>query len=84
MNTEGYIVTYKPRKENSDKTNTLIFDLCRPELRENKPGKPSNMWNFILVTQANNMDDIWQKKISLQCRTLRFDPWIGKIPWRRD
>ena len=81
------IVIYKPRKETSDKTSTLIFDLCHPELWENKPGKPSNMWYFILVAQANNMDDIWQKKkkkISLQCRTLRLDIWIGKIPWRME
>ena len=23
------------------------------------------------------------KKVPCQCRTLRFDPWVGKIPWRR-
>ena len=22
--------------------------------------------------------------ICLQCRTLGFDPWVGKIPWRRE
>ena len=22
-------------------------------------------------------------KESLQCRRLEFDPWVGKIPWRR-
>ena len=25
-----------------------------------------------------------KKKISLQCRRPRFDPWVGKIPWRRE
>ena len=24
-----------------------------------------------------------KKKICLQCRRPRLDPWIGKIPWRR-
>ena len=23
-------------------------------------------------------------KNRLQCRRPRFDPWVGKIPWRRD
>ena len=23
------------------------------------------------------------KEICLQCRRLRFSPWVGKIPWRR-
>ena len=23
-------------------------------------------------------------KICLQCRTLEFHPWVGKIPWRRE
>ena len=23
-------------------------------------------------------------KICLQCRRLGFDPWVGKIPWRRE
>ena len=24
----------------------------------------------------------WER-ICLQCRRLGFDPWVGKIPWRR-
>jgi len=24
------------------------------------------------------------KRICLQCRRPRFDPWVGKIPWRRE
>ena len=23
------------------------------------------------------------KRIHLQCRRLGFDPWVGKIPWRK-
>ena len=25
----------------------------------------------------------WKKKNCLQCRRPRFNPWVGKIPWRR-
>jgi len=25
-----------------------------------------------------------KKKICLQCWRPRFDPWVGKIPWRRE
>ena len=25
-----------------------------------------------------------KKKICLQCRRSGFDPWVGKIPWRRE
>ena len=24
------------------------------------------------------------KRVCLQCRRPRFDPWVGKIPWRRE
>ena len=26
---------------------------------------------------------LWWLKMCLQCRRPRFDPWVGKIPWRR-
>ena len=26
----------------------------------------------------------WSPRICLQCRRPGFDPWIGKIPWRRE
>ena len=26
---------------------------------------------------------VQQRRICLQCRSCRFDPWIGEIPWRR-
>ena len=25
-----------------------------------------------------------QERICVQCRSPRFDPWVGKIPWRRE
>ena len=24
------------------------------------------------------------KEPTCQCRRLRFDPWVGKVPWRRE
>ena len=24
-----------------------------------------------------------KKKSTCQCRRLRFDPWVGKMPWKR-
>ena len=27
---------------------------------------------------------LWLKKFFLQCGTPGFDPWVGKIPWRRE
>ena len=27
--------------------------------------------------------EAWGKKFTCQCGRLRFDPWIGKIDWRR-
>ena len=30
-----------------------------------------------------NSDGKKKKKICLQCRRPGFDPWVGKIPWRR-
>ena len=32
-------------------------------------------WNFPVGRDGES--------ICLQCRRLRFDPWVGKIPWRR-
>ena len=26
---------------------------------------------------------LWGKPSTCQCRRPRFDPWVGKIPWRR-
>ena len=42
-------------------------------------GKPSS-------NSSNKHDGSLSKRIRLQCRRhrrCRFDPWVGKIPWRR-
>ena len=36
---------------------------------------------YLALSQASPMAQ-WSR-IYLQCRRLRFDPWVGKIPWRR-
>ena len=37
---------------------------------------PKNMFNgFVIIRE--------EERLCLQCRRSRFDPWVGKIPWRR-
>ena len=39
---------------------------------------------YMQVVQENGIP--WwlrQNRICLQCRRHRFDPWVGKYPWRR-
>ena len=48
------------------------------------------LW-ILLVVPANSLPQhlwgpLWWlggKESTCQCRRVRFDPWIGKIPWRR-
>ena len=35
------------------------------------------LWRPLLIGGARG------KEPACQCRRLRFDPWVGKIPWRR-
>ena len=40
---------------------------------------------YILVAQlVKNPPTKKKKKIHLQCRRPGIDPWVGKIPWRRN
>ena len=38
------------------------------------------MWYFILVMQANNMDDIWQKKSACNAGHSGLIPGLGRSP----
>ena len=40
--------------------------------------------NFILCTRLSLVAQTERLGICLQCGRLRFDPWVGKIPWRRE
>ena len=33
---------------------------------------------------GHDWSDLASSSSSMQCRRPRFDPWVGKIPWRRD
>ena len=51
-------------------------------------GTDSNsVWfsNFTAATVKNCMSPLWLSclRIHLQWRRPRFDPWVGKIPWKR-
>ena len=39
-----------------------------------------HMWGF----PGGSVVKKKKKKITCQCRRLRFDPWVGKIPWRKE
>jgi len=44
----------------------------------------SQAWVFDLRLDADQASPVAQTvKNLLQCRTLGFNPWIGRIPWRR-
>ena len=78
----------------------LCLTLCNPmDALPSKPlGKPYIVYNRLLFwchfylhqNQCWNVlrEQIflwrWWERISLKCRRPRFDPWIGKIPQRRE
>ena len=39
--------------------------------------------NTIIVGDFNTPGSSDGKSVCLQCRRPEFDPWVGKIPWRR-
>ena len=77
----------------------LALELLLPNLQLDSMFLPLSPWQCIchigaIVTLFKNWSShvtpkdfpIAQtvKKISLQCRRPRFDPWVRKIPWRRE
>ena len=44
---------------------------------------PSNLFYLFIGVKAFPCGSVG-KKTCLQCRTPGFDPWVGKIPWRRE
>jgi len=42
----------------------------------------SCIFNFLRNLQASLVDQL--QRICLQCGRSGFDPWVGKIPWRRE
>ena len=40
-------------------------------------------WAEIICVVLLNMTSLVAQSVCLQCRNPGFDPWVGKIPWRR-
>ena len=38
---------------------------------------------WIIINMPLSLSISVGKRIHLQCRRCRFDPWVRKIPWRR-
>ena len=43
-----------------------------------------NLGNFLWVLYFGFPWWLRQERIHLQCKRLRFDPWVRKIPWRKE
>ena len=68
----------------SVRTSMLLFQFVLPSplAAPSLSTYPTLTWNMLVCFQASLL---WQR-ICLQCRSCRrrgFDPWVGKIPWRR-
>ena len=53
-----------------------VLALCRGPISNASPLKT---WGFITISQM-----VQRKRICQQCKRPGFDPWVGKIPWRRE
>ena len=62
----------------------LCLTLCDP-MACGPPGSSvlGNLQARILEWVAIPSLVVQKKRIHLQCRRSGFDPWIGKIPWRK-
>ena len=68
---------------------TLLLWTCDPRCRAREGGNPGN---FGCVTPGivsgrweytGTVEVAQTKSVCLQCRRPMFNPWVGKIPWRR-
>ena len=52
---------------------------------------PWHLAHQITRSSLNSLNRVWPKlpwwlsgkEFAYQCRRLRFNPWVGKVPWRR-
>ena len=64
---------------------TFLLSVCTILLESyltTKTGKLKTKRHMIHFLRIHNIISKY-KKIRLQCGKPRFDPWVGKIPWRR-
>ena len=73
-----------------ESTGLLISPILQKVLpiKERKgPGKRTNCLKTVACSQLlaiiNFKDGASGEKSTCQCRRREFDPWVGKIPWRR-
>ena len=69
---------------------TLLLWTCDPRCRAREGGNPGN---FGCVTPGivswrweytGTVEVAQTKSVCLQCRRPMFNPWVGKIPWKRE
>ena len=49
----------------------------------NKDGKIGGTGEIVTFKASMEMTSLRDERIHLQLRRRKFDPWVGKIPWRR-
>ena len=49
----------------------------------NKEGKIGGTGEIVTFKASMEMTSLRDERIRLQCRRRKFDPWVGRIPWRR-
>ena len=57
-------------------------DLPDPGIEPRSPALQADALPSEPVYRRTSQVALWSR-IRLQCRRLWFDPWVGKIPWRR-
>ena len=55
---------------------------CEPKISDDNLCFILTYWEMILIPGYLLLLSWW--RICLQCRRPGFDPWVGKIPWRRE
>ena len=49
----------------------------------NKDGKIGGTGEIVTFKASMEMTSLRDERIHLQLRRRKFDPWVGRIPWRR-
>ena len=78
VNTRGESCQVTPAKTADPQNHEQLYDCCL--------GADCYATRASLVAQMvkNLAPDSTQDNQDIQCRTPRFDPWVGKISWRRE
>ena len=68
------------RKDSNNKLSTVVLKLVTSEICS-----IFSKINFTLLQQQGlqRASQVLSGESACQCRRQRFDPWIGKIPWKR-